>query len=377
MGGTTVKTDSSGTNQSVQSNKVDPQQMQMLQDNNAGAQARAATLTPYTGQMVAGFNPTQTQAQGVLSGIGTDQSYGNVNQGAIQGAQGVLSGALPSTITPKTVTPSLIGAQAPVIAGSLANTDLSPYMSPYTKDVINASVAQNEQARKIAQVSDAQQATAQGAFGGSRSGVAAGVTNGQYDLNDQNFIANQNANNFSQAQSAASGDINRNLSNDQFNATTGLNVAGQNAGAQNNANQFNATNDQNAQQSTFNNRLAASGLTLNAAGQIVALNNQALGTAATQGGILGAVGDAQQQQQQASLSAAYQAYMDGQQLTVEQQQLLNSALGLVPVQQTVSGSGSSTGNSTQKTSGGLGMLGGLLGGLGSLGQGLGANGLGW
>jgi hypothetical protein len=127
--------------------------------------------------------------------------------------------------------------------------------------------------------------------------------------------------------------------------------------------EFNSGQNVNAQQDSISNALAQAGFKVNAAGQLVADNNAALGTAATQGGILGAVGDAQQQQQQGELDRAYQNYMNGIQLTLAQQQLLNSALGLVPAQQTIS----SNGTNTTKESGGLG---GILGGALSLGTGI-------
>lgn len=298
------------TQQSTTTNTLDPQFKGLVMDNYNTAQGKANSLTPYTGQLTAGFNPTQTQAQGILTNVGTDTQYANSNTAAIDAVKGVL-GYDPGSVDPSTI----------------ANSDLSQYENPYTKDVINASIDQNERARQIAQVADAQKANAAGAFGGSRSGVMAANTNEGYDRNNQQNIAALNQANFNQAQGAAATDAATKNQVGEFNTTTGLNAAGQR---------------------------------VNAAGQLIADNTAALGTAATQGGILGAVGDAQQGQDQGALDRAYAAYKDGQTLTLEQQQLLNSALGLVPVQQTVAGD--STG--TSKTSGGG--LGGILGGVGSL-----------
>lgn len=403
LGGSS-KTNSTQQGQQAQtsSNTIDPQELALLQGNYASAQQRASSLTPYTGQLTAGFTPTQTQAQGVLTGIGTDPSYTAANNNAIGSVQGILNNPSNPNITSQGVNPQTVssnpiaGAQSitssPVTAGLLSNTDLSPYLNPYTNDVINASVAQNAVARQNAQVQDAQQATAQGAFGGSRSGVASALTNQLYDQNNQSNIANLNSANFSQAQAAATGDINRTLGANQFNATNDQSAQSQNAAntlasqeynsGQNynaqianqtaglNAGEFNSTANTNAQQASFNNQLAQAGLTMNAAGQIVALNNANLGTATSQAGILASVGDAQQQQQQQQLTDAYNAYTQGQQLTVEQQQLLNQSLGLIPNQQTVTSSGTSsgTGSGTTTTNPGLGSI---LGGVGSLFTGIG------
>ena len=325
--------------QNTTTNTTDPALMAMLKGNYSTAQTNAAKLDqPYMGQLTAGFNPTQIQAQGVLSGVGTDPRYAATNNSAINSIQGVL-GANPTT----NITPNAVNAS------TIAGSDLSQYENPYTKDVINASINQNERAREIAGVSDAQHADAAGAFGGSRSGVVSALTNEAYDRNNQTNIAALNSANYNQAQSAAATD----------------------ASTRNQVGEFNSGQDVNAQQSSFANANTAAGTKLNAAGQLVSDNNAALGTATAQGGVLGAVGDAQQAQSQNELSAAYQAYLTGQSMTVQQQQLLNSALGLIPNQQTVNSSGS--GSSTTTTNPGIA---GILGGLGSLGMGLGKSGLG-
>lgn len=268
----------------VSSNQIDPAQMAQYQDNYATAQKNASTLTPYTGQLTAGFNPNQTQAQSILSNVALDPSYlQNANQ-ATAGAGGVLN------------------------SNPLSAADLQQYMNPFQSNVIDASVNENERARQIAQNQTNMQNTAGSAFGGSRSGVANALTNEAYDRNDQSNIANLNAANYSQAQ---------------------------------------------------NSSLAAKNLTLNAANNYANLNNNALGVATQQGGILSAIGDTQQQQQQTELTNAYNAYTQGQNLTLMQQQLLNQALGIIPVQQT------QTTDGTSKTTSNPGAM-GILGGIGSL-----------
>ena len=288
---------SGGTKQSQQStssNTINPQSMAMLQGNYATAQGNAATVgQQYNGQLTAGFTPTQTQAQGILSNIATDPSYGSIANSATSGAQGVLN------------------------SNPLSAQDLQQYENPYQSSVIDASVAQNERAREIAQNQDNMQATAGNAFGGSRSGVANALTNEAYDRNDQTNLASLISANYTQAQQAS---------------------------------------------------LAAKNLTLNAASGVAGLNNNALGVATQQGGILSAVGDAQQQQQQTQLTNAYQAFLTGKQLTIDQQNLLNSALGLIPTQQTINSSG------TSQTSTNPGLA-GILGGLAGAGET--AGGLGW
>lgn len=272
--------------QQTQSNTIDPWSKQMLTDNYSAAQTRANSLTPYSGPLTAGSNPTQIQSQGILSNIALDPSYLKAANGATAGAQGVLD------------------------SNPLTAADLQQYMNPFQSSVIDASVNENERARQIAQNQMNMQNTAGSAFGGSRSGVSNALTNEAYDRNNQSNIANLNAANFSQAQNAS---------------------------------------------------LAAKNLTLNAANNVANLNNNALGVATSQGGILASVGDAQQAQLQKEYDDARQAYMQGQALTIQQQNILNSALGMIPVQQTVNTNGTTTTSSNPG-------LGGILNAFGKIGQ---------
>ncbi len=298
--------------QGMVTNTTNPQLMGLLTSNYGTAKTNADILgAPYAGQLTAGFTPAQAQAQGILSGVATDPTYAANNNQAIAGTQGILNN--------------------PVDTATIAGSDLSPYMNPFTQDVINSTIADQERARQMAQVANAQKATAAGAFGGSRSAVLDSLTNGEYDRNTGSLLAGLNQANFNQAQNAAATDAASRNAMGQFNANTGL----------------------------------------AAANQLASLNNNGLGLATQQAGILGAVGDAQQQQQQQDLDRIYQNWLTGKQLTVQEQNLLNSALGLIPNQQTVSSTGSS--NSTTQEDGGLT---GILGGLGSLGMGLGKAGLG-
>lgn len=253
MGGSTTQ-----KQQSTSSNTIDPQSMALLQGNYNTAKTNAASLTPYTGQLTAGFTPTQIQAQGQTAGIAT--------------AGDPLSGA-----------------------------NIQKYENPYTNDVINTTIADQERSRLIANQANDRAATASHAFGGSRSGVINAETNAGYDRNTGGLLAGLNASNYSQAQGAA--------------------------------------------QTSFQDQIA-------------------------QAGLLQSVGDSQQAQQQKQFDDAYNAYTQGQQLTLQQQNILNSALGMFPVQQTTNSSG------TTKTSSSPG-IGSILGGIGSLAMGLGTMGVGF
>jgi hypothetical protein len=255
--------------------------------------------------------PTQLQAQTVLSGIATNPQYQNLIANAANGVTGILGNPVNANVTPQ-----------PVTAQMAANTNLAPYMNPYQSSVINATIAGLNQVNANQLLNTNQGATAAGAFGGSRSGVADALTN---QLNMQAaapVIAGLNASNFANAQNMAGQDANMLNANAQFNS-------GQNV---------------NAQQSSIANALAGQGAGLNAANALAGLAGQGYSLAATQGGLLGSVGQQQQSQDQTVLTNAYNAWLAQQGQNASAQSLLNSSLGLIPVQQTTNSS--TTGNSS-------------------------------
>jgi hypothetical protein len=318
---------SKSTENKTATTSYDPAQVALRTQNLQNTQAGLGSVGPYTGPLTAGFNPTQVQSQGILSGIATDPRYAATGQSAINATQGILGANLPTNITPQTYDPA-----------QLAGKDLTPYLNPFQSQVIDASIAQNQHARDQQGVADNAAATAANAFGGTRQAVQRAETTAGYDRNNQQNLAALNSANFSQAQQGALSDI----------------------AAKNTAGQFNATQTQGAEQNSFANALAAAGLKLNAAGQLEALNQADLGRAAQQGGILSAVGDTQQQQQQSEYSNNYNAYLQEFNRQLAQQQAINQALGLIPIGSTTNENGTSTTSSNPGA-------GGILGGIASLG----------
>lgn len=367
------KSTSSQQEQQTATNTLAPDYKNQLLGNLTTAQNNAASLLPYTGSLTAGFTPTQTTAQNKVNSIANDPTYGATNNAATSSITGVMNN--PVQVVSQlngNVTATPVSANN-VTAGQLSSTDLSPYLHPYTQDVINTTISDQERARQIQAANDARQATAQGAFGGSRSGVQGALTNEAYDRNTSSLLAGLNQSNYTNAQSAAQQDIANRLAADTTNAGNNLNASEYNSGQNLTAQQNSFANNLAANNQTFNQGVAANTQTLDAANQLQAANNNALNTATNQAGLLSSVGDAQQQQAQTELNNLYNNWMQGNQLTIEKQQMLNQALGLIPNQQTLTTNGSSTGTETTSSNSGLT---GMLGGLGSLAMGLGKQGLG-
>ena len=195
MSGTTQTSDT----QSQQVNQIPQWVSNAGQQNYAFAQGVAAQpLTQYQGKMVADTSPQTQQAWDLAA------SSGNVGQDQYAGAQAGFLNSLGQT--PGTCT-----------AGQLSNTNLSPYMNPYTQNVIDTTLPIMQQNLGLSQVGNQNAASSANAFGGSRMGVQQGVTQAQGAQGMAQMAQQLNAANFGQAQSAAQQDIANRLTASQSN----------------------------------------------------------------------------------------------------------------------------------------------------------------
>jgi len=135
------------------------------------------------------------------------QAAGQPTENVFQGATQAMQGA-------GTTFGNLANFQAPTAqaaqigpVGSLATANMQQYMSPYTEQVIQRGEADIARQRSQALNMLGAQAEAANAFGGSRQGVAEGVTMGEYGRMAGDFAAQQRQNAFQQAQQAAQYDI--------------------------------------------------------------------------------------------------------------------------------------------------------------------------
>ena len=219
----------------------------------------------------------------------------------------------------------------------LSQTDLNPYMNPYTDSVVNYGLRALDTQRQQALNGIGDQAIRNRAFGGSRQGVMEGMTNAGAALNAGNLASQLMSQNFSQAQANATGDINRAMAAQQANQAAGLQGGNLRINA---ANQLGSLAGQGQEAFLSGSRAALAG----------------------QGMIQG--------DQQAQYDAARQAFMEAQQFPLQQLQIPLMALGQTPYGQTVT----TTGPAQQQPSSsglmqGLGAASsgiGLLGGIGSM-----------
>jgi hypothetical protein len=275
-----------GTQTTVQKQEI-PQWVQDAGQKNLAAAYQVAENMkgPHEGPRVADMT------QGQMANIGALQS----NIGAANPAFGLAQNAAAGLTN---YNPSQVQAQ------TLAGTDLSSYMNPYTQNVIGSGLQAIDLQRRQALNQAGDQAIKSGAFGGSRLGVQEGVTNAGSAMQAGNLASQLMAQNYSQAQAAAQSDIARNLAAQQANQQAGLQGAGLNLSAAQGLGSLAGQQQQNF----------LGGLTAAMTGQ-----------------------DLAQQQAQAQIAAQQQAYQEAQQFPLQQLQVPLQALGMTPYgQQTTS-----------------------------------------
>jgi hypothetical protein len=256
----------------------DPLMQQSILGNYQNAQGLGGMVQPYTGQLTAGFNPTQNSYfSNALNTANQGVGSGAINS-ATQGTQG-LTGYNPSQIS----------------AQMLSQTNLQPYMNPYIQNVVDTTNQNLDYQNAIANQQANSNATQQNAFGGDRVAVANNLNNYTNQMAKAQADAGLFSQGYQNAQGAAQNDISNNLQGQLANQNAGLQGANFQLGANN---QLGALGGQQ-QQNAFNSL-----------------------------GLQGSVGNQQQAQQQLGLTNQANQYQQniGNQLSL--QQIINQALGL-------------------------------------------------
>ena len=309
MGGQT----GSQQQQTQQTTQLPPWVNDASQQNYAFAQQVAARpLQQYQGQMTPDVSD-QLQQSWNTAATATNAGLPQYNA-ATAGFVGAL-GQTPMSVTDP-------GNANQITAGQLSNTNLAPYMDPYTQSVINASLPIMQQQLGQSLATNAGTAQQQGAFGGSRFGVQQGTAQAQGALGEAQMAAQLNQANFAQAQAAATGDINRTLTADTTNQASQQTDLARNLQAQ--------MANQTAQQQKINSDIAASsGLNTTGAGIAQQANNAFTmqNTAGTQ-----EMANAQDQ-----INAQMAKFQQAWGYPTQQLGVLQSALGMTPYGQSTTG----------------------------------------
>ena len=258
--------------------------------------------------------PTGTQpAQGQYTPLAPQGGF-DVNQAAAGGLQQ----AMQSTQQAMGYQPQMVGAMG-YNPAQIAGQDLSAYTNPYENQVVQQSLGDLERSRQMQQNVGGAQASASGAFGGSRHGIAEAETNRAFAKQAADTAAQLRQGGYTQAQ----------------------NLAGQDVGFTNQASQFGA-GAQNASMVTNQQAgMQASQNRLSAASQLGQLGQQAFDTGQTIQSNQMQQGLMQQGLQQALIDAARGQYAG---YTGSPGSSLNAPLAALGV------AGPSSGSTTTQTS---------------------------
>ena len=233
----------------------------------------AKTASQYAPQQVVSRDVQAALAQAAQLGRETVRDVNAERIAAERIAAGQVSGADVASEALKQIAPEARANIRDVAAGSFLNQNIQQYMNPYTQAVTNQSLADLERSRQLQQQQTAAQATAAKAFGGSRQGVAEAETNRAFGENAARLVAQQNAQAYEAAQRASEADLARAMQAQQLNQAQDLATTQQSLQL---AGQFGLANQQAALEAARANQ--ATGLTASQANQDAmlkaALSNQ-------------------------------------------------------------------------------------------------------
>ena len=194
-------------------------------------------FVPYTGPMVAGFNPDQLRqfqaTRGLFeTGMQYDpltglQELAQAPTPTIQPLTGFQAPTISQVTTPTAA--QIGGVQAPQFKG-LLGADIAAYQSPYQQQVIDVALGDIQRQADIAQQQAQERSIRAGAFGGSRSALLEAEAARPYAEQAARTVAGLRQAGFEQAQRAAESDIVRQMQMAQFTPQFQLQAQQQRAG---------------------------------------------------------------------------------------------------------------------------------------------------
>jgi hypothetical protein len=245
---------------------ADPNSQQMRQLGTASNLATSAGL--YQPERVASRDVEAALAEAAQLSRGTVRDVNAERIAAERIAADRVSGANVASEALRQIAPEARANIRDIAAGSFLNQNIQQYMNPYTQAVTEQSLADLERSRQLQQQQTAAQATAAKAFGGSRQGVAEAETNRAFGENAARLVAQQNAAGYEAAQRASEADLARQMQAQQLNQAQDLATTQQSLQL---AGQFGLANQQAALEAARANQ--ATGLTAAQANQEAALKS--------------------------------------------------------------------------------------------------------
>lgn len=296
---------SSGTTQQQSTSQMDPQIRDAFLANVSRAQGVAGGLGA---RQFAGFTPDQTGAFEIVRQFASPTSAGMQRVGEAAGVLSSVAGYQPQMVSGQQADRSAVqNLQAQTGAQGMA-----AYMNPFQQDVVDVALGDIERARQMQQMQGAAAAQRAGAFGGSRQGVAQALTNEAALREAARTAAGLRQQGFEFA--AGMG---------QTDAARALQAQAANQGVDLSLEQANAQLRQQALLANQQAGLQGAQQRMQAGAQLADIGQLTQNLGFTQAAQLGQIGAQQQALSQAQLDAI-------RNLPLEQQAIINEALGLNP-----------------------------------------------
>ena len=294
-----------GRQSSSQESGMDPQ----IRDAFLRNLNRSTGVAQSLGQReIAGFTPDQESAFSTIRQFSSPTSLGM--QQARLGAGIVGSSGM--------YTPQMVAGQqadrsaVQNLSAQTGAQNMQQYMNPFQQDVIDVALGDIERARQMQQMQGSAQAQRAGAFGGSRQGVAEALTNEAALREAGRTAAGLRAQGFETAAGLGMQDAARQLQAQSANQGVDMSLE-----------QANAQLRQNAMLANQQAGLQGAQQRMQAGAQLADIGALTQNLGFTQAAQLGQIGQQQQAMTQAQLDAI-------RNLPLEQQQIINEALGLNP-----------------------------------------------
>jgi hypothetical protein len=297
---------SGGSQSSSQQSGLDPQ----IRDATLRNIQRATGVAESMGaRQIASFNPDQQNAFSTIRAFSDPNSLGM--QQARMGAGLVGSSGM--------YQPQMVAGQQADrggvrdISAATGASNMQAYFNPFQQEVVDVALGDIERARQMQQMQGSAQAQRAGAFGGSRQGVAEALTNEAALREAGRTAAQLRSQGFETAAGLGMQDAARQIQAQAANQGVDMSLEQANA--------------QLRQQAAVANQAAGlqgSQQRMQAGAQLADIGGQTQNLGFTQAAQLGRIGEQQQAMSQAQLDAI-------RNLPLEQQQIINEALGLNPL----------------------------------------------
>tara|TARA_B100000131_G_scaffold305922_1_gene332427 strand:+ start:5607 stop:6635 length:1029 start_codon:yes stop_codon:yes gene_type:complete len=331
-----------GKNKSESSQEFDPEIKRALLNVFGEGERLYKTMpyVPYASARVAPFS--NIEMEGMRRTVdAANRGYGLPGMRNAMMATDMGLGFRPRDVTARPITPvPVVGATDINLGGyRLRDTDYSPYMNPYTSNVVDTTLADIERARKMQQNQTAAEAVSAGAFGGDRHALREAATNEAALREAGRTSAQLRSQGFDVGRQMAATDLESQLAAQRADQAAELQSRIVNRQTRVDAKKANMMANLEAQLANQRADLGAFDARQGAARQLAALSGDYRDMMFRDPRVLMQIGGMQREQGQRLLDDVYGRFEEGRDYPIRMFDVLRGAAGMLPNPLTSSSSG--------------------------------------